>query len=166
MKTSIALVSLLFAMSAQAGGVVRYPLPEGNKFPIANAVEVPAGTTLIFQSGMLASPADPKAPQGSAEYWGDTRTQTISIFTSMKKALEAEGAGLGDIVKMTVFLAGDPAQGGKMDFKGFMEGYTQFFGTPDQPHLPARSAVQVAALAAPGALLEVEVIVAKPLKKK
>jgi enamine deaminase RidA (YjgF/YER057c/UK114 family) len=43
-----------------------------------------------------------------------------------------------------------------------MAGYTQFFGTAEQPNKPARSAVQVAALVAPGALLEVEVIAAKP----
>ncbi len=40
-------------------------------------------------------------------------------------------------------------------------GYSKFFGTADQPNKPARSAVQVAALVAPGALLEVEVIAAK-----
>jgi enamine deaminase RidA (YjgF/YER057c/UK114 family) len=40
-------------------------------------------------------------------------------------------------------------------------GYSQFFGTKEQPNKPARSAVQVAALVAPGALLEIEVIAAK-----
>jgi enamine deaminase RidA (YjgF/YER057c/UK114 family) len=44
-----------------------------------------------------------------------------------------------------------------MDFKGFMDGYTQFFGG-DQPNLPARSVVGVAALANPGFLVEIEVI--------
>jgi enamine deaminase RidA (YjgF/YER057c/UK114 family) len=42
-----------------------------------------------------------------------------------------------------------------------MAGYTQFFGTAEQPNLPARSAFQVAALAAPGALVEIEVVAAK-----
>lgn len=63
-----------------------------------------------------------------------------------------------DVVKMTVFLAGDPAKEGKLDFPGLQASYTKFFGTPSQPNKPARSAVQVAALAAPWALLEVEVI--------
>jgi enamine deaminase RidA (YjgF/YER057c/UK114 family) len=44
-----------------------------------------------------------------------------------------------------------------MDFKGFMEGYTQFFGG-DQPNWPARSVIGVAALANPGFLVEIEVI--------
>ncbi|MEO0973643.1 MAG: Rid family hydrolase, partial [Pseudomonadota bacterium] len=39
---------------------------------------------------------------------------------------------------------------------------TQFFGTEAQPNLPARSAVQVAGLAAPGMLVEIEVIIARP----
>jgi enamine deaminase RidA (YjgF/YER057c/UK114 family) len=42
-----------------------------------------------------------------------------------------------------------------------MTGYKQFFGTAEQPNKPSRSAVQVAALAAPGALVEIEVIAAK-----
>ena len=42
---------------------------------------------------------------------------------------------MGDVVKMQVFLVGDPSKDGKMDFKGFMEGYTQFFGTKEQPNL-------------------------------
>ena len=66
---------------------------------------------------------------------------------------------------MLAFLVGDPAKDNKMDFKGFMEAYTQYFGTADQPNLPARSAVQVAGLAAPGALVEIEVILARPSGK-
>jgi enamine deaminase RidA (YjgF/YER057c/UK114 family) len=70
--------------------------------------------------------------------------------------------GMGDIVKMQAFLVGDPAKGGKLDFEGFMQGYTQFFGTPAQPNLPARSAMQVAALANPGFLVEIEVTAVRP----
>ena len=50
-----------------------------------------------------------------------------------------------------------------MDFKAFMEGYTQFFGG-SQPNLPARSVVGVAALANPGFLVEIEVIAVKDAK--
>jgi enamine deaminase RidA (YjgF/YER057c/UK114 family) len=41
-------------------------------------------------------------------------------------------------------------------------GYTKFFGTKEQPNKPARNAMQVAALAAPGALVEIEVIAVRP----
>jgi enamine deaminase RidA (YjgF/YER057c/UK114 family) len=45
-----------------------------------------------------------------------------------------------------------------MDFAGMMASYTQFFGTPAQPNKPARSTVQVAALVAAGALVEIDVV--------
>ena len=51
---------------------------------------------------------------------------------------------------------------GKMDFAGFMKGYTQFFGTKAQPKLPTRSAFQVAGLANPNYLVEIEVTAARP----
>jgi len=59
---------------------------------------------------------------------------------------------------MHVYLAADPAKDNKLDFAGFMEGYSQFFGTPAQPNKPARSAMQVAALVVPAGLVEIEVI--------
>jgi enamine deaminase RidA (YjgF/YER057c/UK114 family) len=66
---------------------------------------------------------------------------------------------------MHVYLAGDPEKGGKLDFPGMMAAYTRFFGTKEQPNKPARSAMQVAALAAPWALVEIEVIAAKSSAK-
>jgi enamine deaminase RidA (YjgF/YER057c/UK114 family) len=161
MKISIGLAALFLALSVHAADVKRYPLPDGNKFPISLAVEVPAGTTLVFESGLTPSPKDPSAQAGSADYWGDTREQALSVFANIKKALDSEGLSFGDVVKMLVFIVGDPAKDNKMDFKGFMEAYTQYFGTPEQPNLPARSAVQVAGLAAPGALIEIEVVLAR-----
>jgi len=86
-------------------------------------------------------------------------------LANIKKSLASEGLDFGDVVKMLVFIVGDPAKGGKMDFKGFMEAYTQYFGTPEQPNLPARSAIQVAGLATPGALIEIEVVLAKKSAK-
>ena len=61
--------------------------------------------------------------------------------------------------RMQVFLV---AEEGKVDFSGFMKGYTQFFGTEAQPKLPVRSAVEVAALANPGWLIEIEVSAVRP----
>jgi enamine deaminase RidA (YjgF/YER057c/UK114 family) len=160
--TSLATLAIA---SANAQEVTRYPLGGGSKFPIARAVEVPAGTALVFHSGMVPDPADPKAPKDSPAYWGDTRTQALSVFTKLKKSLDELGLSMGDAVKMTAFLVADPAsKDGRMDFKGFMDAYTQFYGTAEQPKLPSRSAVQVAALAGPGMLVEVEVILARPPK--
>ncbi len=84
------------------------------------------------------------------------------ISAAVKATLTGMGLGMGDVVKMTVFMAADPTKDNKLNFPGLMAGYTKFFGTLDQPNKPARSAVQVAALVSPGALLEIEVIAAKP----
>lgn len=124
---------LLAACSVHARDeVVRYPLGNGSTFPIARAVTVPAGFELIYHSGVTGLPANTKAPPGSPAYWGDTRTQALSALTRLKESLAALGLTLGDVVKMTVFLVGDPAQEGRMDFEGFMQAYRQFFGTPEQ----------------------------------
>jgi hypothetical protein len=76
----------LAVMSAHAADVVRYPLMNDNKFPIARAVEVPADSTLIFHSGVTPSPKDPNAPAGTPAYWGDTKTQALSAFTNGRTA--------------------------------------------------------------------------------
>ncbi len=68
---------------------------------------------------------------------------------------------MSDVFKMTIFAAGDPKLGGKMDFPNINEGFKLFFGTTENPNTVARSTVQVAALASPSALLEIEVIAAK-----
>jgi enamine deaminase RidA (YjgF/YER057c/UK114 family) len=43
-----------------------------------------------------------------------------------------------------------------------MRAYTKYFGTDEQPNLPARSAFQVAGLASKGMLVEIEVVLARP----
>ena len=141
--------------------VERLPLPDGSEFPISSAVTVKAGTDTYFLSGALAPVVNKDAPKGSTAAYGDTETQTVGALNAIKATLARLGLTLGDVVKMTIFLVGDPAKDNKMDFAGMMTGYKQFFGTAEQPNKPSRSAVQVAALAAPGALIEIEVIAAK-----
>jgi len=161
LKAILASTLLVAGAPAIASDVVRHKIP-GSDFPISAAVEVPAGKTLVFLSGVVPPVADAKAPKGSVESYGDTKTQTVGVLTAIEQQLKGMGLSLGDVVKMQVFLVGDPAKGGKMDFAGFMAGYTQFFGTKEQPKLPSRSAMQVAALAAPGFLVEIEVTAVRP----
>lgn len=124
--------------------------------PIATAVW--AGDTL-YVSGQLATPVTPADPaKGTPGVYGDTKTQAASEIQKIQAILKEQGLTLGDIVMMHVYLAGDPAKDGKLDFAGLQAAYTQYFGTPDQPNKPARAAMQVAALAAPWALVEIEVI--------
>ena len=143
------------ACAAHAQGVERTPLLNSD-FPISAAVTVKAGTDMVFLSGAMGMP-----PKGSTAAPGDTQAQTMAALTSLQATLARLGMGMGDVVKMNVFLVGDPAKGGKMDFAGLMAAYTKFFGTKDQPNKPARSAVQVAGLALPGAFVEIEVEAAK-----
>jgi enamine deaminase RidA (YjgF/YER057c/UK114 family) len=149
---------------AQAADVVRTPLPDGNPFPISAAVTVPAGFDTVYVSGALPAVADKDAPKGSVEAYGDMATQAESALNNIKASLGRLDLGMSDVVKMTVFMVADPAKDNKLDFAGLMTAYSKFFGTADQPNKPARSAVQVAALVAPGALVEIEVIAVKPHK--
>src|SRR5580692_9607954 len=117
MQMPIRLLCPLLLLSSLAGAqdIVRYKLPNGNPFPIAAAVEIPAGKTLVFVSGTVPPVADAKAPKDSIAAYGDTKTQTIGALTSIKATLESMHLTLGDVVKMQAFLVGDPAKGGKLD---------------------------------------------------
>lgn len=148
-----AIALLLCPLAAAAQVEVKHV--QTDKAPIAEGVW--AGDT-YYLSGQLASPITPADPaKGTQADYGDTKAQAASVFAKIQKALRTQGLDMKDVVKMTVFLGPDP-QTGKLDFAGMQSEYVKYFGTKDQPNKPARSAVQVAALAAPWALLEVEVI--------
>jgi enamine deaminase RidA (YjgF/YER057c/UK114 family) len=115
----------------------------------------------VFVSGATASVADNSAPAGSVAAYGNTEVQTVSVLKSLAATLERVNLKLSDVVQLRVFLVGEPDKGGKMDFAGLQAGYTQFFGTKDQPNLPARTTVQVASLAGPGLLVEIDAVAAR-----
>ena len=152
--------ALMAGLNAARADVVRYPIPNST-FPISQAVQVPGNATTYYISGqvppVISKEADPSSPQA----YGDTKTQTVGVLNKIRAILEGLGLGMADVVKMQAFLVHDARV--PMDFKAFMEGYTQFFGG-SQPNLPARSVVGVAALANPGFLVEIEVIAAKDNK--
>lgn len=152
----IACVAALGATAANAKDAIRYKGPNPD-MPIAQAVEVPAGQAIVFLSGSVPDVADKAAPKDSPQAFGDTKTQTVSVLKKIEATLKSMNLTMQDVVKMQVFLVGDPAREGKMDFPGLMDGYRQFFGTKEQPNLPARSVVKVAGLANPGWLVEIEV---------
>ena len=76
---------------------------------------------------------------------GGTAAQLTVAIDNLAALLEAQGAGLADVAKTTVFLA-DMADYGEMN-----DAYVEAFGE----HRPARSAVAVAGLPL-GALVEIE----------
>lgn len=157
----VAMSILLASFASSAQDVVRYKIPNSN-FPISAAVEVPAGKATIYVSGNVPPMVDVKAAKDSMAAYGNTETQTIGVLTNIQKQLQGMHLDMGNVVKMNAFLVGDADHGGHMDFAGFMAGYTKFFGTKEQPNLPARSAVQVAALVNPGFRVEIEVTAVRP----
>jgi enamine deaminase RidA (YjgF/YER057c/UK114 family) len=147
--------------NAIAQEVIRHRTP-GSNFPIAAAVEVPAGKTIVFVSGMVPRVSNDQAPRNSIASFGDTKTQTVSVLQAIGESLARLNLSMKDVVKMQAFLVPDPAKENRMDFAGFMEGYTQFFGTAEQPNLPSRSVMAVAGLVNPGWLVEIEVTAVRP----
>ena len=149
-------VALMVSLTASAQTTKRIPLPPSQnprnaELPIAGGVW--AGDTL-YVSGWL----DP-----DIKTHPDTQSQTVGIFEDLQKLLESQKLTLGDIVMMRVYLGADPAKAGKMDFEGMMAGYSQFFGTKEQPNKPARTTVQVVLPAgAHGGLVEIDLIAVRP----
>jgi len=157
MRWSAALLGVALATPAFAEVPVRIA-PSAS--PIATSVAVPPGGRLVYISGTVPDVANPAAPEGSPERFGDTETQTRSVLRKIEAALAEQKLGLGDVVMMRVFLAAPPGQQ-RMDFAGMMRAYRERFGTARQPNKPARSTMQVAGLVDPGWLVEIEVTAAK-----
>lgn len=146
------------AQSTEPGtpGVInRIPIP-GSDFPISMGVQISSDAEILYVSGIVPQVVDPDADPNSREAYGDTKQQTETVLQEMKARMEAAGWSLGDIVMMRVYLVGDEATDGRLDFAGFMEGYSQFFGTPEQPNKPARAVMEVAGLIRPGWRVEIE----------
>ena len=153
----VALLATL-GLPASAADIVRR---QAGDFPISSSVRVPPGAELLFLSGTLADVVKADAPPGSVERLGDTETQAASVLGKLERELAASGYTFADVVKMNVFLVGDPARDGRMDFEGLMKAYARYVGSASQGKLPARTTVQVVALPIPGALVEIEVIAAR-----
>ena len=150
------IVALCMASAMAAGSARAAPeivRASAGTFPISSVVVIKGvgGVDIAYASGVPGAAAA-----------GDTKAQTVDALTKLGDALKAQGFGMGDVVMMRVFLVGDPALKGKMDFSGMMGGYSQFFGTKDQPNKPARTTVQVFGLAAPGSLVEIEAQAVRP----
>jgi 2-iminobutanoate/2-iminopropanoate deaminase len=133
--TSIALLavlsgaSLASAQAAAPGAGKSVIVRHANTPPglILQGATVSSGAKMLYLSGQLAAPIDPASKTPPAQLtiadFGDTKTQTISVFTKIKTILAAQGYAMSDIVKLTVFVAGDPKLGGKMDFAGMNDAF-------------------------------------------
>jgi enamine deaminase RidA (YjgF/YER057c/UK114 family) len=147
--------ALLLAGGLAQAEIVRHAIP-GSDFPISRAIEIPSDATLVYLSGVVPGVTNEDAAPNTAEAFGDTEAQTVSVLDRINATLDDLDLTMGDVVKMQVYLVADDS--GHMDFQGFMDGYVQYFGTEDQPNLPTRSVFEVAGLANPHWLVEIEVV--------
>jgi reactive intermediate/imine deaminase len=113
------------------------PPINGNPAPFSKAVR--AGDVL-YLSGVIGRSPDGKVPDG-------IEAQTRAAMDDIGATLKGAGLGYGDVFHCQVFLT-DMKQ-----WPAFNKVYVGYFPAGQ---LPARSALGVAALALPGALLEIE----------
>ena len=97
----------------------------------------------IYVAGQL-----PYDKDGNLVGKGDIKAQTRRVFEQIKKIVEAGGGTMNDIVKITVFVTDVRYR------EPYAEVRTEFFG----PNPPASTMVQIANLAIPDALIEIEAV--------
>lgn len=117
----------------------RAPAPVG---PYSQAIAVGNVEKIIFVSGQI--PLDPTTGELVK---GDFKDQVARVLENVKALLEASGATLRDVVKVTVYLKDASYYG------PFNEVYSRYFEKP----YPARAVVVVSDLPR-GAPVEVEVV--------
>jgi 2-iminobutanoate/2-iminopropanoate deaminase len=110
--------------------------------PISHYTDAVSHGGQVYVSGLL--PLDP----GGHLVGGDAEAQADQILASLAALLGRLGGGLGDVAKVTVYLV-DIA-----DREAVNRARRRHFGDAR----PASSLVQVAALAHPGALVEIEAV--------
>ena len=112
----------------------------------SHAVRVETGDVAwIHVSGQIALD-----PDGALVGPGDLAAQTTQVFENLARVLEANGATFADVVKIQSFLTTlDGLQGSR-------EARARYL--PAEP--PASTAVRVAELLYPGALIEVDLVAA------
>ena len=113
---------------------------------MSQGVKVPAGN-LIFVSGQVA-----RNSRGEVVGRGDIKAQTHQVIGNIRSVLEAAGATLEDVVKVTVFVTSVE------HLSQIHEVRAQYF----EKDYPASTLVEVSALANPDFLIEIEAISVTP----
>jgi 2-iminobutanoate/2-iminopropanoate deaminase len=119
----------------------------------SDVVTVTGPGKMIFLAGVGAENENGQA--GDILHKGDVVAQCKYAFEKIKTALEKNGAGLGDIVKITTYLTDirTSADVGKCRQEAF-----------GSLPLPAHTLVNVSQLAWPGMLIEIDATAIAPLK--
>lgn len=147
---SLALAATMILSPSFASAQEIERVGEGRYF--YNSIFIPAGAETLYLSGSGADQKD----DGT---WGDMEQQTVNTFEKFKQTLESQGWSMSDIVQVRVFAVA--GADGELDFAGFNSGYSQFFGTEENPQKPVRSFVQIEGLVVDGWLVEIEIRAAR-----
>jgi enamine deaminase RidA (YjgF/YER057c/UK114 family) len=122
-------------------------LPTKRSHIYRQVVRVDRPTAFIFVSGQVA-----RDENSNTVGLGDITAQTEQVFHNLRVALNAEGADLQDLIKITVYLT---------DFRHSPEvDKVRQRHLPDPTRLPASSLVEVRKLASPDYLIEIEGVAA------
>ena len=109
----------------------------------SQAIKVTGAQSILFLAGQVAYDKD-----GGAAHPGDFKAQARAVFGSLKALVEAGGGTLANVVKITTYVT-DVKH--RPDFRVIRD---EFFGQRG----PASTMIQVAALAHPDYLIEVEAV--------
>jgi enamine deaminase RidA (YjgF/YER057c/UK114 family) len=134
------------------------PTEHSASAPWLESVAVPPGTHLLFVSGQVPPIVDRAYPIEARRAYGDMEQQAFGVLDRLQTKLSNAGYERSDVVKLTVFLVGEAAFGGRPDLAGFDRAYRHFFAPPT---LHARSRIQVVALMNPAWLVEIEAVAAR-----
>ncbi|MDP6454104.1 MAG: RidA family protein [SAR202 cluster bacterium] len=121
-------------------------MPRNSFFP--NLDNKPSGFSpatrvgnIVFSSGQVAADAD-----GNVVGEGDAGAQSEQVFKNIEAALNAAGASMSDVTKITAFLLNND------DYPAYAAARAEAFNAPG----PASSTVFVSSLVSPAFLVEVE----------
>lgn len=128
--------------------------------PVAYSEAIGVGD-LVFAAGLMASdyktgvPAEARTDPAFPFYGSDIKKQTRYILNNFKTVFAAAGTSIDNVVKAHVYLKD------LRDFNGYDEVWKEFFASP-----PPRTTVGVPDLLVRDALVEIDLIVAKPGAKR
>ena len=109
----------------------------------SQGVKVTGASTILFLAGQVAYDKD-----GGVAHRGDFKGQAREAFRCLKALCEVQGAGLANIVKLNTYVTDIRYRADMVPVR------EEFFGKKG----PASTLVQVAALAHPDWLIEIEAI--------
>ena len=123
---------------------VDYLKPKGmhHNPAFTQALVVPPGSRLVMIGGQNS------VDDAGQLVAGDLGAQTARALENLKLCLDAAGARVDDLVKVTIYIAGE------LDIMPGFEAWQTFAGQPAHP--PIVTVLKVLALGRPGVLVEIE----------